>query len=399
MTPVPAPATPDTPRLPAHLYIHVPFCASRCDYCDFYSIASPQAEEVDRVFAAIAREIESWAVAGLGGRLETVYFGGGTPSLVFGHVARTLRFVRERIDVSPAAEITVEANPDSLTPEALATLADAGATRVSLGVQSLDDRVLATLGRRHTAQQALDAEQRVAEAGLALSVDLILGVPGESEQALLDTLAEVCESGARHVSAYPLSVEVGTPLSARIDRGALTEPDSDEQAEAMIATARALEGYGFERYEVANYAASPSDRSRHNTAYWIGAPYIGVGPAAHGMLDAATARAMGFAAPDAPAEKSRIRYGNAAGIDAWLRSTRNMELLSHEEALREDVMLGLRLAQGVTAGLVAQAGLGAVIESLAADGLVERHTDRWRTTERGWLLGNEVFARVWNAEE
>ncbi len=385
-------------QLPRHLYVHVPFCASKCAYCDFFSIPDPAADQVAAVFSAIDREIAAWAELGLAGSLATVYFGGGTPSLVPEWVTRSLALVRQRFELSEEAEITAEANPDSLAPQALEMLAEAGVTRVSLGVQSFDDTVLALLGRRHDAQEALEAARRVVGAGLELSIDLIVGVPGEPAGALERTFALACESGARHISAYPLAIEEGTPLCAAVSRGEVTEPDADAQAEAMLATARALAACGIDRYEVASYAAAPETQSRHNIAYWTGAPYIGVGPAAHGMLDAATAVAAGVVAADVARVGARVRYGNAAGIEKWIRGDREIEVLSRDEALREDVMLGFRLARGVPSALVAAAGLDEVVASLVADGLVERTEEGWRTTERGWLLGNEVFARVWEAD-
>jgi oxygen-independent coproporphyrinogen-3 oxidase len=389
----------DGPQLPAHLYVHVPFCPSKCDYCDFYSIAAADDDLVETVFTGIRSQIAMWAAVGLPGVLDTIYVGGGTPSSVAAQVARTLETVFSKLAVRTGAEVTVEANPDSLTSREVALLADAGATRLSVGVQSFDNDVLAMLGRRHDGARARAAAAAVVDAGLALSVDLMCGVPGQSMESWRRTLAVACGTGARHASVYPLALEDGTPLSVAADAGLVAAPDPDVQADMMIVAEDVLGGCGLHRYEVANYAVADADQSRHNLAYWTGAPYIGVGPGAHGMLNGANARTVGIADASTPGE-ARVRYSNAASIERWLLGKGDeIEVLDPAAAAREDVMLGLRLVRGVSGAAVSGAGLEATLESLAADGLVELDSSaqggRWKTTRRGWLLGNEVFSRVW----
>ena len=394
----------DGPRLPAHVYVHVPFCASKCDYCDFSSVAGASPATIRAVFTGVKTQLTRWQTTGLEGVLETVYVGGGTPSLVVDEVAGVLGRIAEQFVVHPRAEITVEANPDSLISDAVRTLRDAGTTRISVGVQSFDDGVLRMLGRRHDARRASLACEAVVESGLALSVDLICGVPGQTMASWAATLERVLATGARHVSVYPLAIEEGTPLAAAVSTGLVAEPDPDEAAEMMVLAEELLGQRGIARYEVANYAAAGCE-SVHNTAYWTGAPYLGVGPAAHGMLDAATARAVGLLgdAGDAEREAARVRYANAADIDDWLTLHGDtVELLSSDEARREDVMLGMRLTRGIPAEQVSAAGLDDVFASLARDALVELTgadgAARWRATRRGWLLGNEVFGRIWAGE-
>lgn len=394
-------------RLPAHLYVHVPFCASKCAYCDFVSYAGADESAVEAVFRGIRSQLSGWASTGLDGVLETIYVGGGTPSMVSGEVVSLLAFIRRAFVVHPAAEITVEANPDSLTPQVARALAGAGVTRVSVGVQSFDDVILRVLGRRHDAAGALRACQSVMDEGMQLSVDLMCGIPGQSITSWSETLQRAAATGAHHASVYPLTIEDGTPLQVGISAGLLGEPDADAAADMMVLAKESMGYHGLARYEVANYAESARYESVHNTAYWTGRSYIGVGPGAFGMLDSATAVAAGMVPQDASTEggvpAARVRYGNAGVIDEWLVGRGDsFELLDAEESAREDVMLGMRLTRGVRADSVEAAGLTGVLESLAADGLVERHGaevgGRWRTTDRGWLLGNQVFGRIWSGE-
>jgi len=401
----------DTPEslfgasLPAHLYLHVPFCASKCAYCDFASVAGASGDLVRTVFTGMRTQVTRWSLAGFAGVLDTIYFGGGTPSLHADEIVRLLDHVRDHLLVQIDAEITVEANPDSLTREVVRKFAGAGVTRISVGVQSFDDGVLRVLGRRHDSRAAWDACRLVTAAGLDLSIDLMCGVPGQSITSWSETLARAVSTGAHHVSVYPLSIEDGTPMQVAIDAELLGEPDSDLAAEMMVLAENTLGYHSLGRYEVANYAEDRAHESRHNTAYWLRRQYIGVGPGAHGMLDRETALVAGLLEFD-DQTTARVRYANASDIDEWLVGAGDtQEQLTAEQAAREDVMLGMRLVRGVPAAQVEAAGLTRVLESLEEDGLVERECDsisnsgsNWRTTRRGWLLGNEVFSRIWMGE-
>lgn len=390
-------AAASAPSLPAHLYVHVPFCASKCAYCDFASVPGPRPELVAAVFAGIRSQLVVWQRHGLDGVLETVYVGGGTPSLCSTDVVRLLAFLRREFVVHPAAEVTVEANPDSLDVDTALRLAEAGVTRVSVGVQSFSDEELRILGRRHDAHRAAAACDAVLAAGLDLSVDLICGVPGQTRAVWADTLRRTAESGAGHVSVYPLSIEQGTPMHAAIDAGLLDDVDPDVAADHLLLAAGALGYHGFDRYEVANYAIDEAHQSRHNTAYWTGREYLGVGPGAHGMVSGRVAVAAGLIETADPF--CRVRYANASEIDEWLVVRGDeVEVLTEAEALREDAMLGMRMTRGITDALARRAGVVEILESLVDPGLVEHVAGRWRTTTRGWLLGNEVFGRIWDGE-
>lgn len=393
------------PRLPAHFYLHVPFCRSKCSYCDFYSLTDASPSTVDGVLLSIESEVRRWAGIGLPGVVESVYVGGGTPTMAMPHLGQVLGNLLEELPLHAGAEVTVEANPDSLDSATARALRSVGVTRVSIGVQSFFDHDLRILGRIHDAQQAKDACAVALAAGLDLSIDLMCGVPGQTVASWVETLDRAIQTGAQHVSVYPLALEEGTPLAVACDTGLVDEPDPDLAAEMMVLAEEALNSAGITRYEVANYAVAGHE-AVHNLAYWTGRSYVGVGPAAHGMLDAETAVAVGLIdATEMADEGTRVRYGHAADIESWMvnRAAPTIELLTAEEAAREDVMLGLRLVRGVPSSLVYGARVDSVVESLAADGLLEavdreRGERRWRTTRRGWLLGNEVFRRVWTGE-
>jgi oxygen-independent coproporphyrinogen-3 oxidase len=330
--------------------------------------------------------------------LHTLYVGGGTPTVFGEELVTLIKGVAAVLPLADGAEVTVEANPESLTSGLTEALADAGVTRVSVGVQSLDDDALQRLDRRHDSVTALAALRSVVEAGLEPAADLMCGIPGVSAATWERSLEGVVEAGAVHVSVYPLTVEQGTPLAERIAAGVADAPDEDVVVDGMEAAARTLEALGFERYEVANYAM-PGHRSRHNTAYWTGRPYIGVGGGAHGMLDAAHARAC-MLAPDDGRDVGRVRYSYAADPFPGDQPSplASLELLTTLEAAREDAMLGMRMTDGIEDKVADRAGVSAVMRSLADDGLVNHDDGRWRPTTRGWLLGNEVFGRIWNAE-
>ncbi len=385
--------------LPAHLYIHVPFCSSKCSYCDFFSITDVSDERIEPVRRGLDDQIARWAELGLPGMIETMYIGGGTPTVLTTRLVELLRIAFDAFDRSDRAEVTVEANPDSLTSLLVESLAEAGATRISLGVQSFDARELALLGRAHTVDDALIGCEAVRMAGMDLSVDLMCGIPGQSVDTWLESLEQVLTTGARHVSVYPLTLEEGTPLQSACSEGRLRAPDPDLTATLMRIAEECLQSAGLRRYEVANYAV-PGHESRHNLAYWTSRQYIGIGPSAHGMLDVPTAIAAGVLDPEQAADASRVRYSEADDLDEWLAGAGGeVELLSAAEAAREDVMLELRLTRGTTIAQVERANLMPVMEDLESLGLIERggtgEQTRFRTTSRGWLLGNEVFSRVW----
>ena len=397
---------PTAPPLPSALYVHVPFCISKCAYCDFASAVSDlrwHTPYVDAVLYAAGH----YSFYDVLDDVTSLYVGGGTPTILSDELVRLVTGLREIASLRAGAEITVETNPETTDLRLVEMLAAAGVNRFSLGVQSFDDTVLSTLGRRHDAARAEQAATVLARSGQRFSVDLICGVPGQSVASWRRSVERAVATGAGHVSVYPLSIEEGTPLDRAIEAGSMPEPDPDAAAEMMQIAADVLAEAGLARYEVANYAR-PGEESRHNTSYWTGSAYLGLGPSASSMLPVAAfapiAGAEGWA--PVPDTSARCRFTAIADTETWLRNPLaapvETEYLTAEEVAREDVMLGMRRSVGVPAEQVAAAGLDAVLESLGASGLVERtrgeEGDRWHPTSRGWLLGNEVFGRIWSGE-
>jgi oxygen-independent coproporphyrinogen III oxidase len=386
------------------LYVHVPFCASKCAYCDFCSLPVTDERWHQAYLDGVLRETRHWRARTLDD-VPTLYVGGGTPTVLGERLLELLDGVTAVVGLREDAEVTVEANPDSVTEALVAGLAERGVTRVSLGVQSFDDDVLRTLGRRHDAAAAERAAAVLRASGLRFSVDLICAVPGQSLESWRESVRRAIATGAGHVSAYPLSVEEGTPLYVQVRRGELPPPDPDTAADMMTAAAGMLAEAGLPRYEVASYAR-PGEESRHNVGYWTGGPYVGVGPSAASMLPAQRfveiADEERWELPgEVPPKAARARFTRSHDVETYVyepvAGPAEVEFLTADEAAREDVMLGLRMTSGVEAAAVEAAGVASVLARLAGDGLVETYGGRWRTTERGWLLGNVVFGEVWNS--
>jgi oxygen-independent coproporphyrinogen-3 oxidase len=374
-----------TPAALAGVYVHVPFCAVRCTYCDFPTVAGQDAR-VPAYLDALEREVGTFQSA-VQGPVDTLYLGGGTPSrLAPDQVRRIVAAVRHRFSMAPGAEVTLEGNPESLTREALAGFVEAGVTRVSVGVQSLDDRVLRAVGRAH---DAAAAEAAVAWAlttdGCHVNADLIAGLPGEDLDRWDETIERVASWGTDHVSVYLLESDKDTPLSRAVRSGRTEVPDDDQQAEAYRSTVAGLEAVGLLAYEISNFARE-GRQSRHNLKYWTDAPYAAFGLGAHGY--AAGAR--------------RANRKDLSGYLAALAEGRDpmawSEAFDAERRLGEALMLGLRLVCGVDLdALSARYGID-VQERYAADweravtaGLLVREGSRARLTPEGRLRANDLF--------
>lgn len=386
----------DALTLPRHLYVHVPVCRSKCAYCDFCSVRAAEcAVPVETLALHLLRQAEAWLDRGLpAAPLRTLYVGGGTPTILGGGLPFLVRSLLDAFGSDEGAEVTVEANPESLDGGLLAMLPDAGVTRVSLGVQSCNDEELAALGRPHDASSALDAAREVLDLGLELSVDLMCGIPEQTARSWDDSLRAVLALGLGHVSVYPLSLEEGTPLAKAVASGAQHVPGEDEVAAMLEHAASRLEQAGLQRYEVANFAR-PGRGSRHNTAYWTGAEYLAVGPSASGMLSADTAVALGLVRRGAHVQRVRYMVPEEIGEGTELAPPLELELLDGGQARREDAMLGMRTSKGIGDALAEEAGALAALRELEGTGLVKHQDGRWALSERGWLLGNVVFERMW----
>ncbi|MGI6220647.1 MAG: radical SAM family heme chaperone HemW [Coriobacteriales bacterium] len=366
------------------LYLHVPFCVQRCAYCDFHTRAVPCD---DSALDAYAESLSS-DLAGAAERddldsIETVYIGGGTPSFLgASRLERLLCVLETSLDTRSLSEFTVEANPDSLSSEVLEVLAGHGVNRLSIGVQSLDDDVLAVLGRVHDAKAALEAIEMARAAVGNVSADVICGVPGQSAETLRRTVGQLVDAGVAHVSVYPLMIEEGTPLFRAVEDGSMPDVDEDVQADHMLLVRDALDAAGYTRYEVASHAL-PGFESLHNKMYWTGSSYLGLGDGASSMRNQ----------PDG----SRVRW-TLAGGDV------EDEVLDARQAACEDAMLAMRLVEGISRGRLAECidrapALREAVDEVVSLGLAEWTTSSLAPTERGWLMGNELYGRLWAAAE
>lgn len=369
------------------VYLHVPFCRVRCGYCDFNTYTATELRGVrqDSYAATLSAEValarRVMTDAGDLRPASTVFVGGGTPTLLpAGDLARMLGDVRDAFGLVPGAEITVEANPDTMTLEVAETLAAAGVTRLSIGMQSSVPHVLAALDRTHDPDNVATAVGAARGAGLAVSLDLIYGAPGESLEDWTRSLETALAHDPDHVSAYALIVEEGTPLHRRIRRGELTAPDDDLQAD-MYETADALLGAGgYDWYEVSNWARTPENRSRHNLNYWRSQDWWGFGPGAHSHVGGL--RWWNVKHPAAYAQRLAAGESPAAG----------RERPDAEGSTLERVLLESRIREGLALDRVPGAPRTAVA-GLIADGLVEA-SDALRgrivLTLKGRLLADAV---------
>lgn len=379
--PAELPALVCKPGRPFGIYIHVPFCAARCGYCDFntYTPAELGGANPDRWLAGLRAELTVAAE-----RLEsapdvdTVFVGGGTPSLLGGSgLAAVLDAVREHFTLAPEAEVTTEANPESTSQALFEQIRGAGYTRVSLGMQSIAPHVLAVLDRVHSPGRALDAAREARAAGFAhVNLDLIYGTPGESDDDLRRSVDAAIDAGVDHVSGYALVVEDGTALARRVRRGEITSPDNDELAARYELLDARLSATGFDWYEVSNWCR-PGGECRHNIGYWNGGQWWGAGPGAHGYVGA-------------------TRWWNAKHPNAYAQSLADgrlpvaeFEQLDDAAMHTEEVMLRVRLRDGLPIDVLSEAERQRA-NTVVADGLLRIEDDRLILTDRGRLLADAV---------
>lgn len=401
------------------LYLHIPFCQSKCAYCDFDSVAAcsldgartAQACYLDR----LTNRVDAFGTAGLLDGVRTVYIGGGTPSLLG---MRLVELVRSVMQWCAPEEFTCEANPESFTSSLALQLARAGVTRISLGVQSLQEEELKAVGRIHSATQAIDAICCAKDAGLDVSCDLMCGLPLQTQDSWAKSVAGLIEAGPCHVSIYPLTVEDGTPLALKVDSGRLVLPDEDEQADEMELARRFLMEAGFAPYEVASYAL-PGHACRHNIAYWTGIEYLGLGRSAASMLSRDTFRMSSSLFSDLAPRDGAARIRVLQTDDA--ASAFEIEQLGIREAMAEDLMLACRMTRGIPQELLlrASAVFGKQIVTDTCARAIELGLATWEApdgenyvdassggvdlfpgalapTQQGWLEGNELFGLFWN---
>jgi oxygen-independent coproporphyrinogen-3 oxidase len=381
---LPAPALAGLSGRPLSLYVHVPYCASRCGYCDFNTYtaaelgAAPGASQDAYLAAAVAELDLARAVLGEPHELQSVFFGGGTPTLLPAHaLAALLDAVRSRFPLAAGAEVTTEANPESVDPAYLDTLVDAGFSRLSLGMQSARPGVLAVLERRHTPGRVGEVIRWARAAGFgSVSVDLIYGSPTETLADWRTSLETALGYAPDHVSAYSLIVEPGTRLAARIGRGDLPTPDDDFHADCYLLAEELLTAAGFAAYEVSNWAR-PGQESRHNLAYWLGHDWWGVGPGAHSHVNG-------------------VRWWNVrhprdytARLAGGSSPAQAREVLDAGQRRVERMLLELRLSQGLPLEVLTAAEQ-ARVAGVVASGLGTIEAGRLRPTLQGRLLADAV---------
>jgi len=357
------------------LYIHTPFCAGKCPYCDFYSLSGSQ-ELYDTYSAAVAVQLDNLG----GASVDTIYFGGGTPSLLGGkRLASLLDRTASCFSVSENAEITVEINPGDASSELLSALRCAGFNRLSMGVQSGVDSELGQLGRRHSASKAAAAVQNARDAGFDnISLDLMLGIPGQTPASLEQSIDFLCGLAPEHISAYILKIEPGTPFAARI--GELNLADDDTQAEYYLQAVRQLAAKGYGQYEISNFCR-PGKESRHNLRYWHCEEYIGIGPSAHSFYNGR-------------------RYYYPRDLEQFVNAPRTIDD-GEGGSPEEYIMLALRLTEGLTHtgynkrfSAEIPDGIFRRAEKFIRAGLLVHNKNGIHLTPEGFLLSNAIIAAL-----
>lgn len=377
--------TPDAIGSAPGLYVHVPFCARACPYCDFDFRVVGRRLDVAGYVASLIAEIEARRLTGTA--VRTVYLGGGTPSILgIDGLRATFAALDRHFDRSAALETTVELNPEHVDVALLDALVELGCDRVSLGTQTLEHDGLVQLGRMHDRARGRAAIERAAERGLAVSADLIVGWPGQTSAMLDRDVQQLVDAGARHLSIYALTIEPGTPWSSLVARGTRAMPDDDHQADLLARVEAWAEAAGWEHYEVASYAASPDDRAVHNLGYWTGVDYVGLGP---------SAASAEYGADGAVTRRTNPRSNDPEGTAA------TEEILDPVAAAAEGLWLGLRVLTGlsVTRWLarfpaVDEAWLDARIERCVRRGDLLRNGDHLGIAPGRWLHHDSIAAEL-----
>jgi len=390
---------PESSRMFLGIYISVPFCRSKCSFCNFASGVFSR-EKMNGYVQQLSKEMRQAEalVTTLGAifdrKVDSIYFGGGTPTTLAPDQLREIfRTIQSEFEVQPSAEITVECAPGTLSPEILDTLLHGGTNRVSLGTQSFVDEEIRSVGRLHNAQQTLDDVARLREAGIGnINLDLIAGLPHQTRQSWRISLERLAESGVPHASVYLLEVDEDSRLGRELIAGgeryhAHHVPNSDLAADLYVEATEFLASAGIIQYEISNFAR-PGWESRHNLKYWTRQPYLGFGLDAHSMLQAARPRA----------DFECVRFGNTDDLSEYMAGSSRREAanVSTQQSNEESLFLGLRLNRGVDATTMNRTALSnfeSEIHELAALGLLEHEGNCLRLTARGRLLSNEVFER------
>lgn len=356
------------------LYIHIPFCRSKCNYCDFYSV-KPDDGVAECYIQAVLKAAEPYRNE----KIDTIYFGGGNPLLLGAkNLCKLFNGLCGIFDLDQNSEVTLECNPEDITAEAAKILIDGGFNRISIGVQSLDDVVLLKLGRRHDAKQAITAIETACKAGFRhISADLMLSLPDATPEKDLETVKELCRLPFDHVSAYMLKVEEGTPFATM----KLNIPDEDSTADSYLAVCEMLEKNGFVQYEISNFAKF-GGKSRHNLKYWTLEPYIGLGPAAHSFYGGE-------------------RFYYPRDLTGFIENPQKTVSDGEGGNAEEKIAMALRLSEGIAADelkqLIGEKGivnLEKPMKDWVKNGLSVEKDDRFALTARGFLVSNGIISRI-----
>jgi oxygen-independent coproporphyrinogen-3 oxidase len=379
----------------AGLYIHIPFCISKCPYCSFLSFPLHETENMEKYLAAVAGQADQmadhpWVVAT---DFTSLYIGGGTPTMYEGEeLASLIKKCCQRFRIetsSPETEISVEANPNTVSFETLHCLRDAGVNRLSIGCQSFSDAMLKALGRSHTVRHSREAFEQARRAGFDnISLDLMFGLPGQRLADWQETLLKAVALAPEHFSVYELTVEENTPLARSIDDGDLSLPPEDVAVAMLEDIQQTLSGAGYERYEISNYAR-PGRQCRHNINYWQNNSYLGLGAGAVSYFDGF--RVTNVSDPD--------RYISL--VEEAIFPFEEGECLSREASFRETVIMGLRMTAGISChtlekrfGLTPDQYYGKILKRCIDQGLVVLEKDSLRLTEKGLPVANQVLAQL-----
>ena len=375
------------------IYVHIPFCRSKCQYCDFYSL--PKSDRTPELMNRYVRALQAHIAEG-GARapkyqVDTIYFGGGTPSYFGAERLRTIyQTIARKFNVSKSAEVTLEANPDSITEKGCRRLIQTGFNRISIGIQNNNDQILKVLGRPHTFRQAVKSVDIARSAGFDnISIDLMYGLPAQSPQQWADALGSIIDLHPDHISCYGLTLNPGTPLYRYRDMAAL--PDDDAQAAMYLYAVSTLEAYGYEQYEISNFC-KPGRECQHNLKYWFGGEYMSFGPSA----------ASDFAG---------TRYTFASNLPQYIKAihtgdaiTTECEYVPIKERAGEYIMLRMRTSYGIAreeyekSFLMPFAPLEQVLTYHATHGLVKKVGSRWRLTPQGFLVSNQLIGQLIDAQ-
>ncbi len=385
---------------PISLYVHIPFCTAKCGYCDFNSYAGSE-HLIPSYSGALVKEAELWRKGTAGRTMNTVFFGGGTPSLTpLDEMKRIMEGLRSSFDIAADAEISLEANPNSIDEPHLTGLLDLGFNRLSIGVQSLHDDELKSLDRLHSAAEAGEAFRAARVAGFSnISVDLMFGLPNQKMSSWQESVDGALALEPDHISLYALTVEEGTPLARDVARGRTPSPDPDSQADQYEWTEDRLAEAAYDHYEISNWA-KPGFQCAHNLTYWHCREYLGLGAGAHSYLDG-----VRFAVAALPSKYLELVDESwqtlESGGEMKMRQVVSGETITPELGMADTLILGLRLTEGVSlAGFRERFDVDACerfdeeLKEPFEHRLVEVADGNLRLTRRGRLLGNEVFARL-----